>query len=142
MHWAGSRRSEKVGPLSNQGLNLFLNRDREEGERTMPQWYSDWLVSKLIPLALRGSWEVGIDPLEKGYEPRTDPEEHGVGIVGRWALRWPDPPPACNELKPSDYAMFFWYVIEGEHRIVTWQVLGKTVFSHTQAQGMAEPATA
>jgi hypothetical protein len=38
--------------------------------------------------------------------------------------------------------MFFWYVIDGDRRTIVWQVLGKTVFSHTQAQGMAKLATA
>jgi hypothetical protein len=26
----------------------------------MPQWYLDWLLAKLVPLALRGAWEVGV----------------------------------------------------------------------------------
>lgn len=73
----------------------------------MPQWYLDWLIAKLIPRALRGSWEVGIDPLEEGYKPLTEHEEYGVGTIGRWALRWPDPPPTCDELTPADYAMYF-----------------------------------
>jgi hypothetical protein len=108
----------------------------------MPQWYIDWLVSKLIPLALRGSWEAGIDPLEEGYKPCTDPEEHGVGIVGRWALKWPESPPPCDELKPDDYAMFFWYIVDREERTVRWQVLGETVFSQTLKSSMAAGAYA
>ena len=97
----------------------------------MPQWYIDWLIAKLVPLALRGSWEVGIDPIEPGYEPRTRPEEHGLGIVGKWARETALSPNWLEALTPGDYAMFFWYIVDGEHRTVRWQVLGETVFVHT-----------
>ena len=97
----------------------------------MPQWYLDWLIAKLVPLALRGSWEVGLDPLDPGYEPRTEPEEHGVGIVGEWARKSALLPNWRDELTPRDYAMSFWYVVEGDKRTVRWQVLGETVLAHT-----------
>ena len=77
---------------------------RKEGEGIVSQWYLDWLISKLVPRALRGSWEVGIDPLEEGYKPRATPEEHGVGVIGSWAVRWPDPPPSCDELTPDGFS--------------------------------------
>jgi len=95
----------------------------------MPQWYVDSLMARLVPLALRGSWEAGIDPLEPGYEPRTQPEEHGVGIVGKWALEKALSPNWREALTPADYAMSFWYVVDGEKCTVSWQVLGQTVFS-------------
>jgi hypothetical protein len=96
----------------------------------VPQWYLDWLIAKLVPRALRGAWEVGIDPLEEGYKPLTEHEEHGVGTIGRWALRWPASPPSCDELTPADYAMYFWYIIDEDRRMVKWQVMGETVFCH------------
>jgi len=95
----------------------------------MPQWYIDWLIATLVPLALRGSWEAGIDPLEPGYEPQTQPEQHGVGIVGKWALEKAFSPHWREELTMADYAMSFWYIVEGEKRMVRWQVLGHAVFS-------------
>lgn len=95
----------------------------------MPQWYVDSLMARLVPLALRGSWEAGIDPLEPGYEPRTQPEEHGVGIVGKWALEKALSPNWREALTPADYAMSFWYIVDGEKCTVSWQVLGQTVFS-------------
>lgn len=95
----------------------------------MPQSYLDWLIAKLVPLALRGSWEVGIDPLDPDHEPHADPEEHGVGIVGDWARESALSPNWREKLAPADYAMLFSYIVDGPIYTVRWQVLGKTVFS-------------
>ena len=103
----------------------------------MPQWYLNWLIAKIVPLALRGSWEVGLDPLDPGYEPRAEPEEHGVGFVGQWARESALLPSWRDELTPEDYAMFFSYIVDGPICTVRWQVLGKTVFTKSSGRGCA-----